>query len=106
MGDGVNGWRMEEVHRGHGLCNNSSVQKCLHLFSKGSASSTSRVRNNVTLALQIVMPVKQLWHRLHSTSHGIFHKHALLDTFTSALQCAKLLKSTKSEGCLLNHSGT
>lgn len=43
MGDGVNGWRTEEVHRG--LCNNSVVQKRLHLFSKGSASSTSQVRN-------------------------------------------------------------
>lgn len=104
MGDGVNGWRMEEVHRGYGLCSNSAVQKRLHLFSKGSASSTRRVRNNGTLALQTVMPVKQLRHRLHSTSHGIFHKHGLLDTFTSALQCAKL--SAKSKARLLNHSGT
>lgn len=104
MGDGVNGWRMEEVHSGYGLCNNSVVQKRLHLFSKGSASSTSRVRNNVTLALQAAIPVKQLRHGLHSTSNGIFHKHGLLAAFTSALQCAKL--STKSETCLRNHSET
>lgn len=34
MGDGVNGWRMEEVRRGYGLCNNSVVQKRFTCFLK------------------------------------------------------------------------
>lgn len=34
MGDGVNGWRMEEVHRGYGPCNNSVVQNQHTCFLK------------------------------------------------------------------------